>query len=524
MVACLALVAGSLSGFVVARAEAAPACSPRLASLGDASAGISRRALCRPSRSGERGSASAAVPLVEGPVTGGRGLFGVVGPFVAGTNFDLAAAGYEQEEFFISGTAHAWTNVGPLHPDGRWAVAPAGTAPYKTRILVYRPTDPARFNGVVWVEWLNVSGGIDAAPHWITGHVELIREGYVWVGVSAQFQGVEGAPTIPGVPLGGLKVNDPERYGTLSHPGDSFSYDIFSQAGQAVRRGDPDPLRGLVPDHVVAAGESQSAGRLVTYVNAIDPLAQVYDGFLIHSRGGGSARLSQPPEPEIATPSTVRIRTDRGVPVLTFQTESDTIRAVRDRQPDLGRHRLWEVAGSAHADVYTGLTGASDLGDDPSVFAITVTNSPVPGIIECGSPINSGPQHHAVLKASIAALERWVRTGVPPRSAPRLEVTDSPPEYLLDQNGNVRGGIRTPWVDAPVARLSGLGQTGPTFCGLFGTTVPFDAATLTALYPDHESYVAAVRSSAERAVRRGFLLRPDADLTVLAAEQSDVGR
>jgi Alpha/beta hydrolase domain len=523
IVACFALAFSSLSGLVSDRAAAASPCSPRLASLGDAGAGAARRALCRPSRSGERGSASAAVPEVEGPVTGGRGLFGVVGPFVAGTNFDLADVGYEQEEFFISGTARAWTNIGPLHPDGRWTVAPTSSATYKTRILVYRPIDPARFNGVVWVEWLNVSGGIDAAPHWTTGHVELIREGYVWVGVSAQFQGVEGPPTLAGVPLGGLKINDPERYGSLSHPGDSFSYDIFSQAGQAIRRGDPDPLRGLHSQNVVAAGESQSASRLVTYVNAIDPVAQVYDGFLIHSRGGGSARLSQEPEPEVTTPRTVRIRTDRGVPVLTFQTESDTIRSVPDRQPDLGRHRLWEVPGTAHADVYTALLGPPDMGDDPSVFAITVTNAPVPGIIECGSPINSGPQH-AVLKASIAALERWVRSGVPPPSAPRLELTGSPPEYLLDENGNVRGGIRTPWVDAPVAKLSGLGQTGPSFCALFGTTIPFDQAALDALYPDHESYVAAVRTSAERAVRRGFLVQADADLLVLAAEQSDIGR
>jgi hypothetical protein len=106
----------------------------------------------------------------------------------------------------------------------------------------------------------------------------------------------------------------------------------------------------------------------------------------------------------------------------------------------------------------------------------------------------------------------------------RLEWTSSPPEFVLDEKGNVRGGIRTPWVDAPVAKLSGLGQTGPTFCALFGTTVPFDEATLEGLYRDHEAYVAAVRSSAARAVRRGFLLKPDANLLTLAAEQSDVGR
>lgn len=91
-----------------------------------------------------------------------------------------------------------------------------------------RPVKPARFSGTVVVEWLNVTGGADAAPDWTLGHNELIREGDVWVGVSAQKVGVDALKTAP--PRG-----DPVRYATLSHPGDSYSYDIFSQAGQAIR-------------------------------------------------------------------------------------------------------------------------------------------------------------------------------------------------------------------------------------------------------------------------------------------------
>ena len=150
IVACLALVVGSLAGLVSDRADAAPPCSPRLASLGGAGDGAAGRALCRPSRSGERGSASAAVPEVEGPVTGGRGVFGVVGPFVAATNFDLADVGYEQEEYFISGTARAYDQRRPARPRRRAGRShrPA-RATYKTRIVVYRPIDRARFNGTV---------------------------------------------------------------------------------------------------------------------------------------------------------------------------------------------------------------------------------------------------------------------------------------------------------------------------------------------------------------------------------------
>ena len=79
--------------------------------------------------------------------------------------------GYATDEYFVSGTANG--------------------QPYKTRILVYRPTNPKTFRGTVVVEWLNVSGGVDAAPDWVQGHVELLREGVAWVGVSAQIVGVD---------------------------------------------------------------------------------------------------------------------------------------------------------------------------------------------------------------------------------------------------------------------------------------------------------------------------------------------
>jgi len=462
-----------------------------------------------------------ANPLVEGPITGGaRGR-----PTVAGTAFDLADVGYVVEEYFFSGAASAYSNANTLTSDGRWKVTPAGTAPYKSRIVVYRPEDPARFNGTVVAEWLNVSGGLDAAPDWITLHTELTRSGAVWVGVSAQFIGIEAGPS-PLTPLaGGLKSIDPARYGTLSHPGDSYSFDIYSQAGRALRMPNgPDPLSGLKIRKLIAAGESQSAFRMVTYVNAIDPLARIYDGFFVHSRGGGGAPISQSPLPEIRVPDVARIRTDVRVPVMTFQTETDLIGldSLPDRQPDGRNIRLWESAGTAHADTYTLAAGFSDIGGNPAVAAVVITASPIPGIIDCGSPINSGPQHW-LAKAAFKALERWVRGGPAPGRAARLEVTGDPPRFVLDQHGNVRGGIRTSYVDAPTAVLSGLGQTGSTFCGIFGTTVPFDEAKVADLYPTNDAYVTAVRRSNDRAVRAGFLLRPDAHLIETWAAESGIG-
>jgi hypothetical protein len=464
--------------------------------------------------SGTVEAAQVANPSVEGPVFGGAGA-----PAVASTTFDLGEVGYMQEEYFIAGTATAYTSAGPLGSDGVWAATPASTAPYKTRILVYRPSNAKKFNGTVVVEWLNVSAGLDSAPDWLNAHTALTREGFAWVGVSAQYAGVEGGAAIPGLPSAGLKEIDPDRYGSLAHPRDSFAYDIFSQVGQAIRAPDgANPLSGLKVKRLLAAGESQSAFFLVTYINAVHPLAGVYDGFLVHSRGGGSAPLSLPPLPTIATPRPARIRGDLRTPVLTFQTESDmTILAYYpDRQPDSEYFRLWEVAGTAHADAYTLVVAGTDRGDAAATSGLIVTASPL-GLFECGTPVNSGPQHF-VLKAAFVALDRWVRRGTPPPSTPRLEMTAGPPAAIVrDEYGNAKGGIRTPAVDVPIATLSGEGQTGAVFCILFGTTTPFDGSTLAALYPSQRAYLAAFKKATKRAVRAGHILKADAKLMKAAA-------
>lgn len=456
-------------------------------------------------------------PVLEGPIEGA--------PFVAGTSFDVGLLGYVQEEYFVSGTASSFTSAEPLTADGFWTVTPDETAEYKTRILVIRPAKRRKFNGSVVVEWLNVSGGLDAAPDWVAMHTELMRAGYAWVGVSAQIVGVEGGEPLLGVVSIPLKTANPERYGSLSHPGDSFSYDIFSQVAQAIREpSGASPLGDLRVKRLIAVGDSQSAFRMVTYVNAVQPLARLYDGFLIHSRGGGGASLAEAPQTPVGVPAPTLIRTDQPEPVLTFQTETDmtVLGYFPARQPDSRRFRLWEAAGTAHADTYTLEVGANDLGSSPEAAAILVTSNPL-GLFECEAPVNSGPQHF-VAKAAIRALDRWVRRGKPPRPAPRLETTPGPTLAIArDAHGNALGGIRTPYVDAPIATLSGEPAGGGLACLIFGSTTPFESALLAELYPRPRDYVRAVKRSARKAVRARHLRPRDAKLIVEAAKQTDLG-
>ena len=427
--------------------------------------------------------------------------------------FDIATLGYVAEEFFISGPASSYSSAAELGPDGQWTVTASGSADCTTRMVVLTPADRARFNGTVLVEWLNVSGGIDAPAVWMMAHREMVRAGYAYVAVSAQRVGVEGGENLLGVDMS-LKSQDPNRYAALCHPGDAFSYDIFSQAGRMVRDGVLGELRA---EHVVALGESQSALFLTTYINAIDPLAKVYDGFLVHSRFGPAAPLDDVLEDD--TCHAVKFRPDLRVPLLTIITETDLLSGRRQgyygaRQPDNQRLRVWEIAGAAHADNYTIQVAPIDDGA-AALTDIVAAYAPTNMLMgqHLGHCINFAPQHHYVLQAALSQLCQWVRTGRPAPSAETIELTDAdPPRPVLDANGLARGGVRTPWADVPIARTSGEGGEEITMATIFGSGELFDAATVRRLYPGGAvDYVERFTTALDSAIQSGFILAADRD-------------
>src|SRR5262249_3872079 len=140
---------------------------------------------------GPRGRPTGPSAELSGELSGGNGVF-IGSPIPV----DLRRVGYVGGGDAASGTGTAYAATGSLRVGGLWSFAPDAAAPYRTRVLVRRPADRARFSGTVVVEWLNVSGGVDADPEWATVHEEILRRGDVWVGVSAQRIGVMGGPVL----------------------------------------------------------------------------------------------------------------------------------------------------------------------------------------------------------------------------------------------------------------------------------------------------------------------------------------
>ena len=315
----------------------------------------------------------------------------------------------------------------------------------------------------------------------------ILREGYAYIGVNVQKVGVTGVQKLK-------QFGD--RYAALSIPHDDISYDILSQTAQAVRDQAALILGGLQPTKVVATGHSQSAMRLLTYANAIQPLDQVFDGLLIHGRLATGAKLASADN----LPSTAAIRSDTLVPVFLLQTEMDSaLGSGTSKQIDTDKIRQWEVAGASHADQY--------LLDNIAEVSGRDVNWVPP---KCISPYNAMP-FYATQIAAINHLKNWMSTGIAPPTAPRLQ-RDWLGSIKKDVNGNALGGLRLPEIDVPIAKYGHANFTTGSlaFLDLFacvagGNTNAFNASKLKTLYPMHADYVAKYKVAADAALQKGYI-------------------
>lgn len=449
---------------------------------------------------------------VTGPVTGGsRGW-----PFGA-SMLDLAHLGYSEEEYLLGGTATSY-RLAPgaeLSREGHWDVEPAGEAPFKTRMLVYRPLDAARFNGTVVVTWNNVTAGYDLFS---AESLELFEGGFALVCLTTQKVGIEGLPPQPQ----GLAAWDPERYGSLSISSDDYSYDVFTQGALAVGPNRPrdgvDPMGGLDVKRVVGQGGSQSAGRIGTYVNAIQPLTKAFDGFILTIYFGSGAALEvgdtvvninlpATSSPRARLRGSNLLRDDLGVPIFVVNSELEAIACYPVRQPDTATFRYWESAGTCHVSAQGQRDRqAKHIRDGVRVLPLAQGINRMPMI-----PLYDAAFHH---------MQRWLADGVPPPSQPKVEFAGDPAEVVRDEHGIAKGGIRLPQADVPIAQNSAIPLTDDIYAFLGGSSHEFPREKIHGLYGSKENFLSQFEAAAQRAVAAGVLMPRDVAGLVAEAGES----
>lgn len=444
-----------------------------------------------------------------------------------------AVAGLLEQEFRICGLAKRYRMADPaadlaaeLADDvAADAACIDGGHPYTTRLLVRRPSDPARFNGTVVVEWLNVSAGQDLDFVYAATRELILRAGYAWVGVSAQRVGVERLVVWNPQRYAGLSVAaplddpasnkplDPAQAFTGAAGGDVLCWDIFSHVAMALRRSPAAVLGVPSVARLVAAGESQSAFRLSRYFNAMQPGLGLYDGFLLYDRGDPHA-----------------LRTD--LPVKLISMGSEFFAEYAGAPPkDSGNQRWWDLAGASHVSL-------AEMADyiDPQVRrdGVQLLDGRVASLTEvlaqggdpAAPPLWSRVPNADLMKAALHALTGWITQGVVPPSAPRLQLEmqgdgqedgqGGPAHLLRDDQGRAIGGVRFAAYEVPTASNVGVTASPPRIAGHHLDFTPNEMARR---YGSPDQYVNLVTVAVRANVAQGFLLQEDAHRVVGEARQ-----
>ena len=412
------------------------------------------------------------------------------------TVLDLDRARYREQEFYVTGVANRYRISGPLAT----AQVIDGGFPYKSRIMVRRPARAKDFNGTVIVEWYNVTGGQDADIVFAATHDHLLRRGYAFVAVSAQLVGVNTLRTWSPARYGSLNVAasnvDPATGGQIDARGDVLSWDIYGQVGAALSGGAG--LDGLKPTRLIAAGESQSAARLTSYYNSIQPLHGIYDAFLTYDRAGP-------------------LRTDIGVKSISIGTEF--IGGLTAPPADSDDHRWWEVAGASHLSTddlqYMDPVHKRDgIFRDAAGNPLSVSEFFQQTPCQFNPIFSRVPNGHA-LNMGLEQLISWIDKGRAPVKVPRY-TRNAAGALVRDAENRVGGGLRLPAYEAPIAENSGF-NSGPGFCLLAGYHFDFSEGELCNRYGSHGGYVRKVLQATHRAERARVLLPADALRTAIDA-------
>jgi hypothetical protein len=476
-------------------------------------------------------SLRAAIPAAEVtaplPVTDTSYPFGAAHRTLEPTN--LKAVGYVEEEVFASGKANVY--------DWTQAAADVRTpnAPYTTRVLIRRPANAKKFSGNVVVEMLNPSNLFDLNIGWAISHAQIVRNGDAWVGITAkpvavvtlkQFDPIRYAPLSWKNPL---PVSDARNCATVAQDStreteNGLVWDIHRQVAVWLRSdAASNPFRfgskNSRVEKLYAWGYSQTGGYLYTYINAIHPLdvrelgKPLFDAYLV-AVASGPTPINQCAARLNADDPRRQIR-NAGVPVMRIMTQSDYLGTIAMRRPDSDvapdLYRNYEIAGSGHASPHE-LYFAAAPGD------LEKAGRAVPPM-----GCNEGPRSRfpssLFFNAALRNLDSWVRQGVSPPRVDPIAVVDGKP--VLDEFGNVRGGVRSPFVDVPTATWNG-NSTGPSFCRIAGHEVPFEASKLKALYSSHDAYVKAVRRSTETLVAARLIVKEDGKALIKEAQTAKV--
>ncbi|MCD8329247.1 MAG: hypothetical protein LUC27_00935 [Lachnospiraceae bacterium] len=434
----------------------------------------------------------------------------------------LADYGFVEKEYLVTGHS----NVYRWKADGVTPEVKIPDVPYGSRLLVRRPGKPEDFQGIVVVELMNWASFYDRSiPGWGHCYEYYLEHGIAWVGLAIRDKALEA-----------MQRFDPQRYAELGfknpvpaeereEPAYSYGkkntdpenengliWDFISQTGVLLKTQTPEnPLYGFDVKKVMMTGAT--AGDTSLYACSIEPyhrmpdgVSPIYDGFLVYMTGA-PGELSQCERKFDEWQERCKFYCE--VPYIHVLTCGDMGGegwhpdwAVMQRRPDADepgkKFHSYEIAGCGVRAGYDKLRCVcqEDVEKSRTPWRDSVN-------YEYEFPIRY------ILRRATEELILWMTEGIEPPHGPKLLFDDQPypqKKMLRDELGHAQGGVRLPYVEAPLYRFDEQGGA---------TRLPDE--TILQMYEDRDDYLRKFITSAVGTVRDGFVLPEDGVEMILEA-------
>lgn len=434
--------------------------------------------------------------------------------------YDLGEFGYCEEEYFVCGHA----NVYDTDADGSMYIK-AEALPYKTRVLVRKPKKQADFSGRVYLDILNATNGYDHEDLWTRIYEWCVENGHGYIGITSKPLNVAALKSFDYKRYKSLdwsaaqKVPQPSPLIYASIPGteEGLFWDMLSQTANTIRGGKENFFNGWNVQYLYLTGQSQSGAYLNTYIHYFDAYANserdnsLYDGYLNIVGAQMERKICQDETPQPLT--LFGQNADSAIPFISVACEGDFyifkafgVGNIFDYCPknvneQNKKCRYYEVAGSPHFDCKCPVI----VCDDDIRKAGRVPHSVNR---EQEERLNDFPLAYYII-GLLEKLHVWAAEDKAPEVVENMVRNSAGNDLLRDEDGNAIGGLRSPFLEFPIAAYHGSDPQDDM--GTIGTMKYFGKDMLLARYDSADKWLEQFMEYADRQAGEGWVVKKDAE-------------
>ena len=459
------------------------------------------------------------LPAVEGPVAVTENSHPFCAMKYSREPLDVADYGYVEEEFFLTGVANVYDVDEKDMP-----VVAKKELPYKNRILVRRPTSEEKFSGRVYVDIMNATQGYDIEDLWHRVYLWCMEEGHAYIGITSKPVNVMSLKNFDYERYGDLNWSNGElvaapvisRSATIPGTEEGLFWDMLSQLGLLLRQGRENCLGGYTVKNIYLTGQSQSGAYLNTYISYFDGYAKrkngksIFDGYMnivgalvqrsIRQSGTiGNLRLLKRNMHPSSTPY-ICISSEADLYLFNLFVEGNLMQMkIENADTAENKCRYYEIPGAPHTDIVCPvLTALSEIekagGKTPNLNPELLKN------------INDMHVEYYIC-GLLEKLHEWATEGKAPEVC--IPLVREGDDLARDEYGNAMGGLRSAYVDVPVAGYVASNPEDPE--GICGAMTYFSKEKVEELYGSTEGYLKKFAEYSDTQAEKGWLTRRDAE-------------